>query len=84
MGIIMFIVLGGVAGWLASIIMRTDAQQGIGLNVVVGAVGALVGGALFNLFGEMGITGFNLWSLLVAVVGSVVLLLGLGLVRRIA
>ncbi len=83
MGIIMFIVLGGVAGWLASIIMRTDAQQGIGLNVVVGAVGALVGGALFNLFGEMGITGFNLWSLLVAVVGSVALLVGVGLVRRV-
>ncbi len=84
MGIFLFIVLGGVAGWLASILMRTDAEQGIGLNIIIGAVGALVGGAVFNLFGEVGITGFNVWSLLVAIVGSVILLLGLRLVRRIA
>ena len=83
MGILLFIVLGGVAGWLASILMGTDAKQGLGLNIVLGVVGALVGGAVFNMFGEVGITGFNLWSLLVAVVGSVALLFVVRLVRRL-
>ena len=74
MGIISFIVLGGIAGWIASLIMRTDASQGIFLNVAVGAVGALVGGMLMNLFGATGVTGFNLYSLIVAILGAVVLL----------
>lgn len=83
MGIILFIILGGVAGWLASIIMRTDAQQGLAMNVAVGCVGALLGGFTFNLFGELGVTGFNLWSLLVAVTGAVVLLALVQAVRRL-
>ena len=48
MGIILWLVIGGVIGWLASIIMRTDAQQGIFLNIVVGVVGAFLGGLLFT------------------------------------
>ncbi len=74
MGIIAWIVLGGVAGWLASMIAGTDAQQGIVGNIIVGILGAFIGGLLFSLLGGSGITGFNLWSLLVAVIGSVVLL----------
>ena len=48
MGLIVWLVIGGVVGWLASIVMRTDAQQGIFLNVIVGIVGAFIGGQLFG------------------------------------
>ena len=59
-------------------VMGTDASQGIVCNVIVGIVGALIGGLVFNLFGSVGVTGFNLYSLLVAVLGSVI---GLWLLR---
>jgi len=78
MGIIGWIVLGGLAGWIASIIMGKNAQMGLFANIIVGIVGALIGGFLFNIIGGADITGFNLWSLFVAVVGSVILL---GIVR---
>ncbi len=74
MDIILFLILGGVAGWIASMFMGTDAQQGITLNVIVGIIGAVLGGVLFNLFGNAGVTGFNLYSLVVATLGAVVLL----------
>lgn len=74
MGIIAWIILGGIAGWIASKIMKTDASMGVVANIVVGVVGALIGGFLFSLIGASDVTGFNLWSLFVAVVGSVVLL----------
>lgn len=73
-GIIGWIVLGGLAGWVASIIVGTNHQQGMIGNIVAGIVGAFVGGFIFNLFGGSGVTGFNLWSFLVALVGAVVLL----------
>lgn len=82
MGILAWVILGGVAGWLGSIIMKTDASQGIVLNVVVGVVGAFIGGFAFNLFGGAGVTGFNLYSLLVAVLGSIILLWIVKAVRR--
>jgi uncharacterized membrane protein YeaQ/YmgE (transglycosylase-associated protein family) len=82
MNLLLFIVLGGIAGWLASIIMHTDARQGVLLNIVVGVIGAFLGGLLFNVFGARGVTGFNLWSLLVALVGAVVLLAIARAVRR--
>lgn len=74
MEIIAFLVLGGIAGWLASLMMGTDASQGIMLNVIVGVVGAFVGGMLFNAFGSTGVSGFNIYSLVVATLGAVVLL----------
>lgn len=74
MGIIAWIVLGGIAGWIASKIMGTDASMGLVANIVVGIVGALIGGFLFSLIGASDVTGFDLWSLFVAVIGSVVLL----------
>lgn len=75
MGIIAWIVLGALAGWIASMIMGTNRQQGCLMDIVVGIVGAFVGGFIFNtLFNASGVTGFNLPSLLVAVVGAVVLL----------
>lgn len=82
MGIIAFIIIGGIAGWIASMIMKTNAQQGIVLNIVVGCVGALLGGLVFNVLGAEGFTGFNLWSLLVALAGAVVLLALVKAVRR--
>lgn len=80
--IILWIVLGAVAGWIASMIMDRDAQMGALANIVVGIVGAVLGGFLFNLLGLPGDTGFNLWTLLVAVVGAMVLLFLVGLVQR--
>lgn len=69
-----WLVLGGLAGWLASIIKGTNARMGLLANVVTGIVGALLGGWLFRLAGGAGVTGFNLYSLLVATVGAVLLL----------
>lgn len=81
MGIVLFLVLGGVAGWVASLVMKTDASQGVLANIAIGVIGAFMGGMLFNVFGGVGITGFNIWSLVVAVIGSIVLLWLLRLVR---
>lgn len=74
MGILAWIVLGGLAGWIGSLIMGTDGSQGILLNIVIGIIGAGLGGFLFSVLGGAGVTGFNFYSLLVAVIGSVVLL----------
>ncbi len=85
MGIIVWLIVGGVCGWLASIIMRTDAQQGILLNVIVGIVGALLGGWLLSpLFGTGTINSddFSPMSLLVSFLGAVILLAIVNLVFR--
>ena len=81
MNILAWIILGGLAGWIGSLIMKTDAQQGILLNIVVGIVGAFLGGMLFGFLGGEGVTGFNFYSLLVAVLGSVVFIWILKVVR---
>ncbi len=82
MNIILWIIFGALAGWIASIIMGRNKQMGAIANIVVGIVGAFLGGWLFSLFGAQGVTGFNLSSLLVAIVGAVVLLFVIGLIRR--
>ncbi len=81
MGIIAYVVLGGIAGWLASIIMGTNASQGILGNIVVGIVGAILGGFLFGFFGGSGVTGFDIYSLLVATAGAAVLIWVMKMVR---
>lgn len=73
MGIILWVIFGGIVGWVASLIMGTDSGQGLFLNVVIGVVGAIVGGWLMTYFGEGGITGFNLYSFGVALIGAIVL-----------
>jgi uncharacterized membrane protein YeaQ/YmgE (transglycosylase-associated protein family) len=73
MGIFTWIVLGAIAGWLASMIVNRSGE-GLFLDIVLGIVGALVGGWIFAALGTVGVTGFNLWSLVVAVIGSVVVL----------
>ena len=74
MGIILWIILGALAGWVASMIMKTNAQQGILGDVLVGIVGAVLGGLVMNLIGQEPVTGFNLYSFLVALLGAVLLL----------
>jgi uncharacterized membrane protein YeaQ/YmgE (transglycosylase-associated protein family) len=74
MGILSWIILGAIAGWLASKVMKTDAQQGIIANILVGVLGAGVGGFVFSIFGGVSVTGLNLYSIMVALVGSVILL----------
>jgi len=72
--IIVWIIVGGLAGWVASKIVGTDKSQGVVGNIVVGIVGAFIGGFLVGLLGGSGFTGFNIWSFLVALLGAVVLL----------
>lgn len=74
MGIIAWIILGGLAGWIASMIAGTNANQGLLGNIVVGIIGAFIGGFLINLLGGKGVTGFDIWSLLVAIMGATLLL----------
>ncbi|SDM79262.1 GlsB/YeaQ/YmgE family stress response membrane protein [Acetanaerobacterium elongatum] len=74
MGIVGWIIIGALAGWIASKITGNDKQMGAGMNIIVGIVGGFIGGLIMNLMGGYGITGFNLWSLLVAILGSVILL----------
>ncbi|RDE04941.1 GlsB/YeaQ/YmgE family stress response membrane protein [Sphingomonas aracearum] len=81
MGIILWLIIGGVIGWLASIIMRTDAQQGIFLNIIVGIVGAFIGGLIIN-GGSINNSGLTVQSFLVSLLGAVILLAIVNLVRR--
>jgi uncharacterized membrane protein YeaQ/YmgE (transglycosylase-associated protein family) len=73
MGIILWIVLGLIAGFIASKIVN-HTGSGIIMDIVLGIVGALVGGFLFSIFGAAGVTGFNIYSLIVAIGGAVVVL----------
>ena len=85
MNIIVWLAIGGLIGWLASLVMRTDGQQGILLNVVVGIVGAILGGWILSpLVGVSTINqnNFSLAGLLVSLAGAVVLLAVVNLVRR--
>ena len=78
--IIVWLILGGIIGWLASIVMRTDAQQGIILNIVVGIVGAFLSGIIFHH--DMNNGDFSLIALFEAFIGAVILLAIVKLVRR--
>jgi uncharacterized membrane protein YeaQ/YmgE (transglycosylase-associated protein family) len=78
---IIFIVVGGICGWLASIIMRTNAQQGIIMNIVVGIVGAIIAGLVFGDRLSAG-NSFDLSAFLYSLLGAVILLAVVNLVRR--
>ena len=84
MGIIIWLIVGGIVGWLASIIMRRDAQQGIILNIVVGIVGALIAGWLIGpLLGAGSINdGITVMSFIVSLLGAIILLAIVNLFRR--
>ncbi len=77
MGLILWIIFGAIAGWIASVVMKADVNQGMMGDIIMGIIGAVVGGFLMSFFGQPGVTGFNLYSLVVAILGaSVVIYLG--------
>ena len=84
MGILIWLIIGGIVGWLASIIMKRDGQQGIIMNVVVGIVGAFIGGLLIGpLLGAGSINdGISVMSFVVSLIGAVILLAIVNLFRR--
>ena len=84
MGFLIWIIVGGIVGWLASLVMRTDAQQGILLNIVVGIVGAFIGGLVISPLVGVGTIneGISIASVLVSLVGAIILLAIVNLFRR--
>jgi len=83
MSILGWIILGLIAGFIASKIVESRGQ-GFFLNILLGIIGGMVGGWLFEHFGGTGVTGFNLWSMFVAVIGAIVVLVAYHLIRRVA
>lgn len=83
MSILAWIIVGAIAGWLASIVMKTNASQGLLTDIIVGIVGGLIGGFLMNVLGVSpdAMTGFNITSIIVAFIGAIVLLAILRAVR---
>ncbi|MBZ0296468.1 MAG: GlsB/YeaQ/YmgE family stress response membrane protein [Anaerolineae bacterium] len=85
MNILAWIIVGAIAGWLASIVMKTNASQGLLMDIIVGIVGGIIGGFVLSAVGvNTGVTGFNITSVLVAFIGAVILLALLRLIRRAA
>lgn len=82
MNIIVWIVFGALVGWVASMIMKTNSEQGVLLDIIVGIVGAVAGGWIMSLFGEGGVSGFDLYSFLVALLGACVFIVIMKAVRR--
>ena len=72
MNILLWIILGAVAGWIADLVMKSS--HGIVEDIILGVVGAFLGGFILNSLGQSGVTGFNLYSIVVAVIGAVVLI----------
>lgn len=82
MGILSWIIIGGLAGWIASKLTSNDARMGALANIVVGIVGGVLGGWIVSALGGTGVTGFNIYSFLVATFGAIVLLTILRLLRN--
>lgn len=82
MGIIAWIILGALSGWIASIIMKKDNSMGAIANIVTGIAGAFIGGIVFNLIGAQKVTGLNIYSVLVSVVGACILLWIVGKIKK--
>jgi uncharacterized membrane protein YeaQ/YmgE (transglycosylase-associated protein family) len=86
MGIIIWLIVGGIIGWIASMIMKTDAQQGIFLNIIVGIIGAFLGGWIGSMLGigggDINSGDFSLMGLLMSLIGAIVLLAIVNMFRR--
>ena len=82
MGIIAWLVLGALSGWIASIIMNKNGSMGIMANIFTGIIGAFIGGIVFNFLGHQKVTGLNLHSVLVSVVGACILIWILGAITK--
>lgn len=74
MDIVTWLLLGLAAGWLASAVMGTNSRQGMMMDIILGVIGAFVGGFLMNLFGQSGVSGFNMYSIVVATLGAIALI----------
>lgn len=74
MGFIAWIILGALSGWIASMIMKKNESMGAIANIITGIIGAFIGGIVFNLIGAEKVTGLNIYSILVSVVGACILL----------
>lgn len=74
MNFLVWIIFGGIAGWLASMFMKSDANQGLVMDVIMGIIGAVVGGFILEFFGKSGVTGFNFYSMAVAVIGACIVI----------
>ena len=75
MNIILFIIFGALVGWVTSLVVETSIRQSIIGDIVLGVLGALAGGLIMDFFGQPAVTGFNLYSILVALIGAVLLVL---------
>lgn len=75
MSFITFLVFGVLVGWLTSLIAKTDSRQGLVGDFLLGAIGAVAGGFLMNTFGQPGVTGFNIYSIIVAILGAIVVIM---------
>lgn len=82
LGCFSWILFGALAGWIASMIAGRNNRQGCLMNILVGIIGALVGGFIVGLFDKGGVSGFNIWSFFVAILGAVVFLLILNFFQR--
>lgn len=80
--IIGWIIIGALAGWIGSKLTGNAKKMGALANIIVGIIGAFIGGFVFSAIGGSGFTGFNLWSLFVAVIGSVILLTIINFIRK--
>ncbi|WP_367568255.1 GlsB/YeaQ/YmgE family stress response membrane protein [Lacrimispora sp.] len=74
MGIISWIIIGALAGWIASMFTGNNKTMGAFANILTGIAGGLIGGFVMSILGGTGITGFNIWSLVVSIIGAVILL----------
>lgn len=82
MGIIMWIIFGALAGWISSMFMNTDHSQGALGNILMGIVGSIAAGYLMPVLGMSGVTGFNLYSVMVAVIGAIVVIAVVRMIRK--
>lgn len=83
MSIIAWIIVGGIAGWLASMVMKTDSRQGCLMDIIIGVIGAFIGGWVMSQLGvDRDVNGLNIGSILVAFIGAVILLGVLKLFQR--
>jgi uncharacterized membrane protein YeaQ/YmgE (transglycosylase-associated protein family) len=80
--IVVWLILGGISGWIASKITGKDSQMGVGANIIIGVLGAFIGGWVARIFGFGPATGLNLWSFIVSVVGAVILLWIINLFKK--
>lgn len=82
MGIITWVIFGALVGWIASLIMKKSSEMGAVANIVIGVVGAALGGFIASFFGLGTVTGFNIFSLLIAIAGACLLLLLIGAFQK--